>query len=92
LQDSSCVTVARLYDAIVHPLTFPASAHNSCSPQVSEMTADLGLVSLQDLHKETDAHFVAAYQVQQPQPSLIGQRAKEQFLIEGFRFPAHHAA
>jgi len=92
LQNSSGVSVGRLNDSIVHPLTLTPCVYDSGAPQVRQVPADLGLVRLQYLHQETDTHLVAAYQIQQPQTRPIGQRAKEHFLIKQFRLSTHTPA
>ena len=53
------------------------------------MTTDLGLVRSQYLSKEADTNFIAAHQVEQAQPRVVGERAKEAIHAEGLLF-SHH--
>jgi len=46
------------------------------------MPADLWLICLEDLDKETDADFVLSDQVQQPQTSAISEGPEKQLFIE----------
>ena len=53
------------------------------------MPADLWLICLEDLDKETDADFVSSDQVQQPQTCAVSERAEEQLFIEFTRSFVH---
>jgi len=66
----------------MHPLSFAPRGHQTGASQVGQMAADLRLIGLKDFHKEADANFVLADEVQQAQPRAIGQRQKEPLHIK----------
>ena len=67
----------------MHPLPLPSRGDDARVPQTGKMTTDLRLVRSQYFRKEADTNFVAAHQVQQPQPRVIGKRAKKAIHAEG---------
>lgn len=69
--------VRRYQQPVVHPSPLPARAHNTRSPQISEMAGNLGLVRLENLDEIADTDFLASHKVEQAQPGAVGQGAKE---------------
>jgi catechol 2,3-dioxygenase-like lactoylglutathione lyase family enzyme len=55
------------------------------------VSTDLWLVGFQSFDEETDAHFVCAQQVEQPQTRPVSQRPEEHFLVKTLCFLAHAA-
>jgi hypothetical protein len=74
----------------VHPLSFSSGSYDARAPQVRQVSADLWLIGLQNLHEKADTHLIRAHQIQQAQTSPIGECAKEQVLINRFLFPRHN--
>lgn len=71
-----------IYDAIVHPFTFSACANDACPPQVRQMPRYFGLTLSEYFHEEAYAYFVIPDKVEQAQPRLVSQRAKQLVHIE----------
>jgi hypothetical protein len=61
----------------VHPRTLPPRSNNSSPAQVRQMSADLWLIRLENLYKETNAYFILTHEMKQPKSRSIGEGAKE---------------
>lgn len=69
--------VGRIYDAIVHPLTFSASINDACAPQVRQMPGYLRLTLSKYFDEETDAYLVVPNKIEQAQARLVSERAEQ---------------
>lgn len=74
----------------MHPLAFASRAHDSGTPQISQVPADFWLISLKNLHKKAHTYFISAHQIQQTQPGPVGEGTEKQFLIKRFWLPRHN--
>ena len=77
MKDVGCVRIRRLDNAIVNPLAFAARCNHARTPQVGKMPRNLWLVQLQHFNQKTDADFVFANQIDQPQSGTIGERFEQ---------------
>src|ERR1043165_7555821 len=62
-QNSNCVRVGRFDYSVVHPLTFSTRTYDSGASQIRQVTADLGLIRLKNLHEKADTYLVFPHQV-----------------------------
>jgi len=80
--------VRRHDDAIVHPLAFAPSRHDSRISQISEMPGNLRLRATKDLHEVTDADLLFPHEVQEPKACVVPERLKE-YLHVKLSLPSH---
>ena len=76
-KNSGSVRILGFSDAIVNPLAISSRRNNSRALQVSEVTADLGLVDFQHFDKEADANLVFADEIYQSQAGPVCQCFEE---------------
>jgi len=72
VEDRSRCCLLRKFNAVVHPLSFSPSCHDTCLTQVCQMPGDLGLALSQNFNQIADAHLTTANQIQQTQPRAVG--------------------
>jgi hypothetical protein len=82
LKHLCCPDIRRHDDAIVHPLPFPPGGHDSGTPQVGQMPGYFRLGLIQNFNEITDADFLIAHEIQEPQPRIVSQRLEEALHVE----------
>lgn len=69
--------IGRIYDAIVHPLTFSPCINDACTPQVRQMPRYLRLTLSKYFNEETDAYLVVPNKIEQAQTRLVSESAEQ---------------
>jgi SAM-dependent methyltransferase len=75
----------------VHPLAIAPRSHDASTSQIRQVPRDFRLGLTQNLYEITDADFLVAHQIQEPQPGIVSKRLKEPLNIECFLFHGHVA-
>jgi hypothetical protein len=65
----------------MHPLAFASRFNNSSASKISEMPRYLRLIRPENFHEEAHANLAVPNEVQQAQPSPIGQGAEKQYQV-----------
>ena len=81
VQDTACIWILRIQDAVVDPWPIPAGSDYPRLAQVGKMPADFRLMCLKDLNEEAHANLAASHEVEQAQPRAVRERAEEQVFI-----------
>jgi hypothetical protein len=76
-------------DAVVHPFSFAARAHNAGVAQIGEMPGDLGLALLENFNEITDADFAAIHEIEEAQARGFRERGEEAREAERFGGAGH---
>ena len=69
------------HDLVVHPLPLTPCGDHFGTSQIGQVARNLRLTLAENLDKITNAHLPAIHQVQQPEPSAIGQRSEQESQI-----------